>query len=153
MAPRTGSTRLYWWFVRLARAWPLIGTGASSILRETGLLPTGRIGLVNLIDVPEAVWTIDPRKKMRSLLTRLKRLEKVRAADRLPQIELQIGYLKKLPPEYTGERHVVTVDRLSDGTYHWEERPGPAPAIEDDGDARTIIRVVFGEAKDGLAGS
>jgi hypothetical protein len=35
---------------------------------------------------------------MRSLLTRLKRLEKVRAAERLPQVELQIGYLKKLPP-------------------------------------------------------
>jgi hypothetical protein len=71
---------------------------------------------------------------MRSLLTRLKRLENVRAAERRPQIELQIGYLKKLPPEYVGERHVVTVSRLSEGTYHWEERPGPAPAAEDDGD-------------------
>jgi hypothetical protein len=78
---------------------------------------------------------------MRSLLTRLKRLENVRAAERLPQVELQIGYLKKLPPEYTGERHVVTVGRLSDGKYQWEERPGPAPANEDDGDPRTIFRV------------
>ena len=153
MAPRTGSTRLYWWFVRLARAWPLIGTGASSILRETGLLPTGRIGLVNLIDVPEAVWKIDPRKKMRSLLTRLKRLEHVQAAERWPQIELQIGYLKKLPPEYVGERHFVTVGRLSDGTYHWEERPGPAPANEDDGDGSKVIRIVLVAAKDGRAGS
>ena len=63
---------------------------------------------------------------MRSLLTRLKRLERVRAAERQPPIELQIGYLKKLPPEYTGERHVATVGRLSDGKYQWEERPGPA---------------------------
>jgi hypothetical protein len=88
---------------------------------------------------------------MRSLLTRLKRLENVQAAERWPQIELQIGYLKKLPPEYVGERHVVTVGQLSDGTYHWEERPGPAPANEDDGDARTIIRINLVAAKDGRA--
>jgi len=78
---------------------------------------------------------------MRSLLTRLKRLENVRAAQRLPQVELQIGYLKKLPPEYTAERHVVTVGRLSDGKYQWEERPGPAPANEDDSAARMIFRI------------
>jgi hypothetical protein len=91
---------------------------------------------------------------MRSLLTRLKRLENVRAAERQPHFEVQIGhYVKRLPSEYTGERHVVTVGRLPDGEYQWEERPGPAPANEDDGDARTIIRVVFVEAKDGLAGS
>ena len=85
---------------------------------------------------------------MKSLLTRLKRLEHVRAAERLPQIELQIGYLKKLPPEYVGERHVVTVGQLPDGSYHWEERPGPAPANEDDGDAGMIIRINFVAAKD-----
>jgi hypothetical protein len=78
---------------------------------------------------------------MRSLLTRLKRLEHVRAAERTPQIELQIGYLKTLPPDYTGDRHIVTVGRDPDGNYRWEERPGPAPANEDDDDARTIIRV------------
>ena len=78
---------------------------------------------------------------MRSLLTRLKRLERVRAAERLPQFEVQIGYLIKLPPEHVGERHVVTVGQLPDGKYQWEERPGPAPAIEDDGDARMITRI------------
>jgi hypothetical protein len=80
---------------------------------------------------------------MRSLLTRLKRLEHARAAERLPQFEVQIGYLKELPPEYVGERHIVTVGRLADGEYHWEERPGPGPtpANEDDDDARTIIRI------------
>ena len=84
---------------------------------------------------------------MRSLLTRLKRLEHVQAAERWPQIELQIGYLKKLPPEYVGERHVVTVGRLADGKYQWEERPGPAPA-EEDADPRTIIRINLVEAKE-----
>jgi hypothetical protein len=29
---------------------------------------------------------------------------------------------------------------------------GPAPATEDDGDARTIIRIIIVTAKDGLAG-
>ena len=90
---------------------------------------------------------------MRSLLTRLKRLEHVRAAQCWPQIELQIGYLKRLPPEYVGERHVATVGQLPDGEYQWEERPGPAPAIEDDGDARTIIRINLVAAKDGRADS
>jgi hypothetical protein len=91
---------------------------------------------------------------MRSLLTRLKRLENVQAAERWPQAELQIGhYVKELPPEYTGESHVVTVGQLSDGRYQWEERPGPAPANEDDGDARTILRIIPVAAKDGRAGS
>ena len=60
---------------------------------------------------------------------------------------------RKLPPEYVAERHVVTVGQLPDGKYHWEERPGPSPAIEDDGDARTIIRINLVAAKDGRAGS
>jgi hypothetical protein len=91
---------------------------------------------------------------MRSLLTRLKRLENVRAAERRPQVELQIGhYVKELPSEYTGERHVVTLGQLRDGRYEWEERPGPARANEDDGDARTILRIIPVAPKDGLAGS
>ena len=80
---------------------------------------------------------------MRSLLTRLKRLEHVRAAERQPQFELQIGhYVKQLPPEYAGERHMVTVGRLPDGKYQWEERPG-APL--DGGDDDHIFRVILVE--------
>ena len=39
-------------------------------------------------------------KEMRALLTRIKRLETVHAIERLPPVELQIGYLKELksPP-------------------------------------------------------
>jgi hypothetical protein len=77
---------------------------------------------------------------MRSLLTRLKRLEKIRAAERLPQIEVQIGYLKRLPPEYVGQRHSVTVGRLPDGKYQWEERPGAPLDYEDDDH---ILRVII----------
>ena len=85
-------------------------------------------------------------------LSRPGRGDAVRAAQRLPQVELQIGYLKKLPPKYVGERHVVTFGRLADGKYHWEERPGPAPANEDDG-GRTILRIIPVAAKDGRVGS
>ena len=78
---------------------------------------------------------------MSSPLTRLKRLENVRAPERLAPVELQIGYVKELPREYTGERHIVTVGRGPDDAYQWEERPGPAPAREGGGNTKTIIMV------------
>jgi hypothetical protein len=61
-----------------------------------------------------------------ALLKRLQRLEEVRGVACQPP-EFQIGYLKKLPPEYAGDTHLVTVGRDADGTYRWEERPGPEP--------------------------
>jgi hypothetical protein len=86
---------------------------------------------------------------MKSLLTRLKRLEQIRDVDlgnRRP--EVQLGCMKKLPPEYTGERHVVTVGQLPNGHYQWEERPGPAPpGSEDDSVGRQLLRVVFVQPK------
>ena len=84
-----------------------------------------------------------------ALLKRLQRLEEVRASGPRP-VELQFGYLKKLPPDYTGERHVVTLGRLPDGNYQWEERPGPAPANEDEDCSKTIIRMNLVEAKHDL---
>jgi hypothetical protein len=63
------------------------------------------------------------------------------------QVELQIGYIKKLPEGYAGERHEATVGCLSDGIYLWEERPGPPPASADSG--THIIRVILVGAKDG----
>jgi hypothetical protein len=80
------------------------------------------------------------------VLKRLQRLEEVRAAEPRP-LELQFGYLKKLPPDYTGERHVVTLGRLPDGNYQWEQRPGPAPANEDEDYSKTIVRINLVEAK------
>jgi hypothetical protein len=85
---------------------------------------------------------------MRSaLLARLKRLEQVRLADSRPP-EFQIGYLEKLPPDYTGDRHIVTISRDPDGKYRWEERPGPAPANEDDDDKPPPFRVILVSARD-----
>jgi hypothetical protein len=64
-----------------------------------------------------------------ALLKRLQRLEEVRAAE--PRsLELQFGYLKKPPPDYTGERHIVTLVRSPDGEYQWEERPSPTQRMK-----------------------
>jgi hypothetical protein len=82
-----------------------------------------------------------------AILRRLKRLEEVRAIESLPPVELQIGYVKKLPADYTGERHVVTVGRDADGTYRWEERRGAPPASEDG--PKSIFRIFLVRAKDG----
>jgi hypothetical protein len=62
-----------------------------------------------------------------ALLARLKRLEEVKANENPPPVEFQIGYLKSLPTEYTGDRHIVTVGRDPDGNYRWEEQYGPEP--------------------------
>ena len=56
------------------------------------------------------------------LLKRLKRLEEVQATENLPAPEFQSGYLKQLPAEYTGERHIVTVGRDADGYYRRQLR-------------------------------
>ena len=62
-----------------------------------------------------------------ALLARLKHLEEVMATESVPPAEFQVGFVKKLPAEYTGDRYLVTVGRDSDGLYHWEEQPGPEP--------------------------
>ena len=45
------------------------------------------------------------------LLARLERLEL--AATPIPQVCLQYGWLRKLPPNYQGERYIEIVKRLS----------------------------------------
>jgi hypothetical protein len=64
-----------------------------------------------------------------AILARLKRLEEVRGVPCRPP-EFQVGYLKELPPQYAGERHIVTVGRDANGMYQWEERRGPTPGAE-----------------------
>jgi hypothetical protein len=48
------------------------------------------------------------------------------------RLRIQWGYLKKLPDDYVGLHHTVTVKQLPPGPgdedwYEWEERPGPEP--------------------------
>jgi hypothetical protein len=66
---------------------------------------------------------------MRSALrTRLKRLETARAAEERDRpLKVEFAYLKQLPREYSGPRHIVSVSKRPDGRCDYEERPGEAP--------------------------
>jgi hypothetical protein len=72
----------------------------------------------------------------RAVLARLERLE---ARPEVKPLLLRCGSLHRLPDDYTGERHIVTVRRepRSSPNVEWgqfEERPGPAPpGLEDPG--------------------
>ena len=77
-----------------------------------------------------------------ALRSRLERLEVV-AEPKKPQL-FRSGYLKTLPADYVGERHVVIVKREPSGNGEWcefEERPGPAPVDAQEEDAITICIV------------
>ena len=80
------------------------------------------------------------------LLSRLKRLERTRAAGMKCTYKNQVGNLQKLAPDYTGERHLVTISRYPDGRYEWEERPGPAPADLISDDEEGVIRICYVQA-------
>ena len=80
-----------------------------------------------------------------ALRSRLERLE-VRVEPKKPQL-FRSGYLKTLPADYVGERHVAVVKRepgRASGNFEWcefEERPGPAPVDAQEEDAITICIV------------
>ncbi len=80
-----------------------------------------------------------------ALRSRLERLE-VTAEPKKPQL-FRSGYLKTLPTDYVGERHVVIVKREpagATGQNEWcefEERPGPAPLDAQEEDCTTICIV------------
>jgi len=71
---------------------------------------------------------------MRSLVSRLKRLERIERRAARPRIVIHFGHLKTLPPDYKGPRHQVTVRQIPPEDlppqsreqlwYDWEERPG-----------------------------
>ena len=81
-----------------------------------------------------------------ALLKRLQRLEEVRGGQCRPPA-FQTEYLKELPADYFGERHIVTIGRDPDGTYHWEEQPGPEPD-EGKGNFPPPFRVVLASPED-----
>jgi len=67
-----------------------------------------------------------------SLIARVGRLERIEARVAETHFQVQIGYLKRLPADYRGGRHVATVGQhTGEGgriRYEFEELPGPAPA-------------------------
>jgi hypothetical protein len=63
-----------------------------------------------------------------AVLARLKRLETVRAVEGSDRpFKIEFAYLKLLPREYSGPRHIVKVGQRPDGRCNYEERPGEAP--------------------------
>ena len=77
-----------------------------------------------------------------ALRSRLERLE-VKVGSKKPHF-FRSGYLKTLPVDYVGERHVVIVKREPSGATgqnewcEFEERPGPAPLDSKEEDCTTI---------------
>jgi hypothetical protein len=71
---------------------------------------------------------------MKHLLARLERLEARVISSRVPP--LRYGYVTPLPDDYIGDRHVVILSRTTESTgaewCEFEERPGPAPAQQED---------------------
>ena len=96
---------------------------------------------------------------MRSVVSRLVRLERLNRLSTAPRrLRVQYGYLKKLPDDYTGPRHTVTMRRLPPGPgayagedwFEWEERPGPEPASNasaSGGDDEILVHVCYVDAK------
>jgi hypothetical protein len=76
------------------------------------------------------------------IIFRLRRLETTKAA-RLGCLRVEYGNVKELPKDHVGQRHVATIAQNADGTYEWEERPGPAPASDPDEENDTVIRVCY----------
>ncbi len=94
---------------------------------------------------------------MRSVVSRLARLEQLNRLRWTPKrIRIQYGFLKKLPEDYTGPRHTVTVRRIppawrtgsDEDWFEWEERPGPEPVSNATGpDDELVIQVCHVDMK------
>jgi hypothetical protein len=81
-------------------------------------------------------------------------LERLNRLSTAPQrLRIHYGYLKTLPDDYVGRRHVVTVKQLQpvepgEDWYEWEERPGAAPASTvSSPNGELLVRVSYVEAK------
>jgi hypothetical protein len=91
---------------------------------------------------------------VRSVVSRLARLEQLNRLRTAPRrLRIEYGYLARLPDDYCGPRHVVTVKQLPrqpDGEewFEWEERPGAEPSSTDTGpNDELLIHVTYVEAR------
>jgi len=68
------------------------------------------------------------------LLSRLERLESRTAAVTSGPLKVRFGDLRRLPPDYKGEKHIVVAQELpSRNGQEWvefEEVPGPDPNLQ-----------------------
>ena len=85
------------------------------------------------------------RAALRSCLEKLE----VEVERKKPQL-IRCGYLKTLPTDFVGERHVVIVNRKPSGKGEWcefEERPGPAPVDAREDDDGITIYITYRECE------
>jgi len=81
---------------------------------------------------------------VRSLLTRLKRLETVQAAEeRNRRLKVEFAYLKLLPREYSGPRYIIKVGQRPDGRDECEERPGEPPPNHAEDQDPNVMKIYF----------
>jgi len=82
---------------------------------------------------------------MRSaLLARLKRLETVKAVEDSDRpLKVEFAYLKQLPREYFGPRHIVSVGKRPDGRCEYEDRPGKAPHNQSRVNDENVMTIYF----------
>jgi len=95
---------------------------------------------------------------MRTINRRVHRLEERLRPAVERRLTVQLGYLKELPADYTGPRHVVTVKQTESDShgvwFEWEERPGPEPQPAAGGaNNEHVLRLGFVGAKDGRPAS
>ena len=84
-----------------------------------------------------------------NVLARLKRLERVRAAeDRDRPLRVEFAYLKQLPREYSGPIHIVSVSKRPDGRCNYEERPGEAPPNQSRVNDENVMTIFFVRAQE-----
>ena len=77
-----------------------------------------------------------------ALLRRLERLETVHdRQESNRRLKIELAYLKHLPREYTGPRHIVTVSRRPDGREECEERPVQQPPNDDTAGDMNVLRI------------
>ena len=83
------------------------------------------------------------------VLARLKRLETVRAVEESNRpLKIEFAYLKLLPREYAGPRHIVSVSKRPDGRREYEERPGEAPPNQGQVNDENVTTIYFVRAQE-----
>jgi hypothetical protein len=80
---------------------------------------------------------LNGRPKMKSALQQPLSLLEAKLAPITNPITYHDGWIRPVPKDYVGERHVVTVKVSPGGSPYlkwceFEERPGPAPRTKDD---------------------
>jgi hypothetical protein len=80
---------------------------------------------------------LNGRPKMKNALQQRLSLLEAKLTPITNPITYHYGWVRPLPKDYVGERHVVTVKVSPGGSPYlkwceFEERPGPAPRAEDD---------------------